>query len=89
MSGDGRDLIFCDGHVLVRAEDLAPVGGAGALAELEKTRKAKETFTVRPQGFSATEVEGSADAAPEGCAWVRVRELMAAESTRTASSTRR
>jgi NAD+ diphosphatase len=85
MNGDKQDFIFCDGQLLVRAGGLEPASSAAALPELLKSRKAKDSFTVRPQGVVATEVSGAAENPPPGCEWTRVRRLIAADSPCAAS----
>jgi NAD+ diphosphatase len=88
MNGAGRDFIFCDGQLLVRPGELQPATAAEALPELLKTRAAKDSFTVRPQGFVATEVSGAADNPPPGLEWVRVRALIAVDSPFAAGACR-
>lgn len=78
MSAAEDEFIFCDGQLLVKAGGLEPA--AAALPELLKTRAPKDSFTVRPQGFTATEVSGAADEPPPGFEWTRLRRLIAADS---------
>lgn len=87
MSEKERKFIFCDSQLLVRAGSLEPAGGE-AMPELLKTREAKDSFTVQPQGFAATEVSGEADDPPPGFEWVRVRALVGAESPHAAAASR-
>ena len=70
--------IFCDGQLLVRTGGLEPAAAAEAMPELAKTREAKDSFTVRPQGFFAAEMSGAAENPPPGFEWARVRRLIAA-----------
>ena len=88
MIAGGRDYIFCDGQLLVRADGLEPAGAAEAMPELLKTRTAQDSFTVRPQGFVATDVSGAAENPPPGFEWVRVRQLIAAGSPDAAGACR-
>ena len=88
MTAGGRDYIFCDGQLLVRADGLEPAPASAVLPELLKTRTAQDSFTVRPQGFVATEVSGAAESAPPGFEWVRVRQLIAAGSPDAAGACR-
>lgn len=81
------EYVFCDGHLLARAGGWEPAP-AEVLPELLKARAARDSFTVRPQGFVATAVSGAAETPPPGCEWVRVRELIAAESPHAAAACR-
>ncbi len=80
-------LVFCDGHLLMRAGG-AEAAGEGALAELKQHREVKDMFTVRPQGFGAAEVSGTAEHPPAGCEWTRIRELIAREAEVAADACR-
>ena len=89
MSKGAQEFIFCDGHVLVRADaSLEPAGSDAVMPELLKTRTVKDSFTVRPQGILATEVSGAAEHSPFGYEWVRIRQLMAVDSPFTAGACR-
>ncbi len=88
MSSGGREYVFCDGQLLVRAGGLDPAAASAVLPELLKTRASKDSFTVRPQGFVATEVSGAAEDPPPGFEWARVRRLIAAESPFAAGACR-
>ncbi|MGD9612793.1 MAG: NAD(+) diphosphatase [Kiritimatiellia bacterium] len=87
MDGSGRQFVFCDSLLLVRAGGLEPAGAA-ALAELVSARAVLDDFTVRPQGCRAVGLAGAADAAPGGCEWARVRALVGAESPHAAAACR-
>ena len=84
MNPGGIEYVFCDGQLLVRAGGLEPAGAAG----LAPDRTVKDSFTVRPQGFTATEVSGAAEDPPPGCAWARLRTLLGAESPHAAAACR-
>ena len=88
MNDERRDFIFCDGQLLVKAGGLEPAGAAEAMPELAKTREVKNSFTVRPQGFVATEVSGAAENPPSGFEWARLRTLLGAESPHAAAACR-
>jgi NAD+ diphosphatase len=88
VSSEGRAFIFCDGQLLVRAGEWQPAPAAEALPELLKTRAAKDSFTVRPQGFVATEVSGAAENPPPGYEWLRLRSLIAVDSPFAAGACR-
>ena len=88
MTAGGREYIFCDGQLLVRVDGLEPAPASAVLPELLKTRTAQDSFTVRPQGFVATDVSGAAENPPSGFEWVRVRRLIAAGSPDAAAACR-
>ena len=88
MDSAPSTLLFCDGHLLVRAGSLEPAPTAEALRVLVQTREVQDEFAVRPQGFTATGVSGTADHAPPGLEWVRVRQLIAAEAPQAAAACR-
>jgi NAD+ diphosphatase len=88
VSLEEREFIFCDGQLLVRAGGLEPADAAEARPKLAQTRAVKDSFTVRPQGFVATEVSGAAENPPPGCVWLRLRRLIAAESPHAADTCR-
>jgi NAD+ diphosphatase len=81
-------FIFCDGQLLVKAGGLVPAAAAEAMPELVKSRTVKASFTVRPQGFVATEVSGAAEHPPPGFEWARLRTLLGAESPHAAAACR-
>lgn len=87
MDPAGSMFIFCDSLLLVRAGGLDPAG-AEALPELRPGRGVRDSFTVRPQGFTAVEVSGSPESAPAGFEWARVRTLVGAESPHAAAACR-
>ena len=87
MSGEGRELVFCDGQLLVREGSLEPAA-AEVASELLKTREVLDSFTVRPQGFVAAAVSGAAEAPPPGCRWVHLRALIGAESPHASDACR-
>lgn len=87
MSSGRREYIFCDGQLLVGAGGLEPAP-AEVLPDLLAARAVKDTFTVRPQGFIATEVSGAAEDPPAGCEWVRLRRLIAAGAPDAAAACR-
>jgi NAD+ diphosphatase len=88
MDSPGSTYIFCEGLLLIRTGEALEPAGAGALPELLKTREARDSFEVRPQGFVATEVSGTAANAPPGFEWARVRRLIGASSPFAASACR-
>ena len=50
------------------------------MADLLERRQIRDQFVLKPQGVRVTRVSGGAEAAPNGCDWVRVRQMIAAES---------
>ena len=88
MDSGAATFIFCDGLVLVREGGLESAPAHDVLPELRKGREIRDSFTVRPQGFIATDVSGSPESAPAGFEWVRVRQLIAAESPQAAAACR-
>lgn len=80
--------LFCEGQLLVRAGGLHPAPASNALPLLAATRDVLDSFTVKPQGFIATAVSGTAGDVPEGFEWARVRALLAEESPHAAAACR-
>lgn len=73
-------FVFCDGQLLVKAGGVEPAPEEAVLAKPGPAREVLDSFTMRPQGAGVVAVSGAAEDPPAGCEWVRLRQLLAAES---------
>ena len=74
-------MIFCDSFLLVlKGSGLEPATSEAVMVELLECRTVHDSFLMKPQQVTVTDVTGATDPPPAGCVWVRVRQLLAADS---------